>query len=188
MLRLFLASALAVAVAACTGASAADCDERIGGVRAGVCIPPPDERPAAPGTTTAPVLGEQRELSLDDFRGQVVVLNFWGSWCGPCRAEQPDLNQAYEALEGRDVAFLGVNVDDTVPNATAHEREFAMPYPSLFDPSYEYTAQFEGVGPRSVPSTLLIDKQGRIAARLFGQLLGPQEVLALVERLVGEHG
>ncbi|MDX1619979.1 MAG: TlpA disulfide reductase family protein [Nitriliruptorales bacterium] len=185
--RLLLALLLSVALVACSGASAADCDERIGGVRPGVCIAPPEERPAAP-SVAMPVVGEDHELALEDYRGEVIVLNFWASWCGPCRSEQPALNEAHEELSDQPVAFLGVNLQDTEPNAQAHEREFDMPYPSLFDPANVYAAKFDGVGPRSIPSTIIIDKQGRVAARLFGEILGPQEVIALAERLAFEGG
>ncbi|MEX2458366.1 MAG: TlpA disulfide reductase family protein [Actinomycetota bacterium] len=150
-------------------------------MRPGVSLEDPDSRPAAPDDVV-PVLGEDRELSLADLRGQVVVLNFWASWCGPCRAEQPDLNEAHAQLAPRNVVFLGVNIDDTEPNALAHVREFAIPYPSLFDPSSRYAGAFGGVGPRSIPSTILIDEQGRVAARLFGTTT-TEEVVALAERL-----
>lgn len=133
------------------------------------------------------MLGEDEgaTLSLADLSGEIVVLNFWGSWCGPCREEQPDLNDAADALADLPVQFLGVNVGDSVPNAQAHVREFAIPYPSLFDPSYAYAAEFGGVGPRSIPTTIIIDAQGRVAARLFG-LTDRVEVSALVERLAEE--
>jgi thiol-disulfide isomerase/thioredoxin len=181
---LALLAALAVAVAACSGADGASDGERIAGVRPGVTLGTPDERPAAP-TTAVQVLGEDRRLGLADLAGEVVVLNFWASWCGPCRVEQPELNAAFEAVQGEPVAFLGVAIQDSVANAQAHEREFEVPYPSLFDPDNRYAAEFAGVGPRSIPTTILIDRDGRVAARLFGTTTS-LEVLALVERLLDE--
>lgn len=175
----------ALLLAGCT--DAAPPGETVPGVRAGVTLPAPADRPAAPVDEAVQVLGAEdgTELSLGDFAGEVVVLNFWASWCGPCRAEQPELNAAAAALADLPVAFLGVNIDDTVPNAQAHEREFDMPYPSLFDPSAAYASEFGGVGPRSIPTTILIDAEGRVAARLFG-ITDLIEVTALAERLAEE--
>jgi thiol-disulfide isomerase/thioredoxin len=180
-----LLAALAVLVAACsgTGSSAADC-ERIAGVRAGLCPIAEPERGAAP-TDAVPVLGEDAELSLEEFQGRVVVLNFWASWCGPCRLEQPDLNEAHGLLPSDEVAFLGVNIEDTEPNALAHVREFAMPYPSLFDPGNDYASRFQGIGPRTIPSTIFIDAQGRVAVRVFG-VIGTGEVVGLADALASE--
>ena len=111
-----------------------------------------------------------RTISVDDYAGDVVVMNFWASWCGPCRSEQPELNDAAEALADMDVSFLGVNVkDDSSTNALSHEAEFAIPYPSIEDPAAEFAARFSGIGPRTLPSTVLIDRQGRVAVSLFGQ-------------------
>lgn len=180
---LSLLAALALVLAACTSGAATA--ERIPGVRPGVTLGVPEERPAAP-PDAMPVLGdEERELGVGDFTGQVLVVNFWASWCGPCRAEQPDLNEAYDSLPRDEVAFLGVNIQDSVVNAQAHEREFDMPYPSLFDPANAYAARYEGVGPRSIPTTILIDKQGRVAARLFG-LTNTTEVVVLAGMLAEE--
>jgi thiol-disulfide isomerase/thioredoxin len=180
-----LLAALAVLVAACsgTGSSAADC-ERIAGVRAGLCPIAEPERGPAP-TDAVPVLGEDADLSLEEFQGRVVVLNFWASWCGPCRLEQPDLNEAHGLLPSDEVAFLGVNIEDTEPNALAHVREFAMPYPSLFDPGNDYASRFQGIGPRTIPSTIFIDAQGRVAVRVFG-VIGTGEVVGLADALASE--
>lgn len=175
----------ALLLAGCSDAAPAG--ETVPGVRAGVTLPAPEDRPAAPVDEAVPVLGagDGTAISLADYAGEVVVLNFWASWCGPCRVEQPELNEAATALAERPVRFLGVNIDDTVPNAQAHEREFAMPYPSVFDPSSAYAAEFGGVGPRSIPTTILIDAEGRVAARLFG-LTDFIEVTALADRLADE--
>jgi thiol-disulfide isomerase/thioredoxin len=112
------------------------------------------------------------------------VVNFWASWCGPCRTEQPDLNEAHEILSGEGVRFLGVNIEDTEPNALAHQREFDIPYESLFDARNRYSSQFRGVGPRTIPTTLVIDEQGRVAARMFGSPRDATEVVALVEHVI----
>jgi thiol-disulfide isomerase/thioredoxin len=181
----FITVLLALVLAAC--GDAAPAGERVPGVRAGVTLPAPEDLPAAPVTESVQVLGAQdgTELSLADYAGEVVVLNFWASWCGPCRAEQPELNAAATAMADLPVAFLGVNIDDTVPNAQAHEREFEIPYPSVFDPAAAYASEFGGVGPRSIPTTILIDAEGRVAARLFG-ITDLIEVTALAERLAEE--
>jgi thiol-disulfide isomerase/thioredoxin len=182
-----LLAALAVLLTACSGGAsqAADC-ERVAGVRAGVCPLPVEERGQAP-TLTMPVLGADEELSLEDLRGRVVVLNFWASWCGPCRAEQPDLNEAHDLLPADEVAFLGVNIEDSAPSAIAHEREFAIPYPSLFDPANEFASRFQGIGPRTIPSTVFIDAEGRVAARVFG-VIGMSEVVGLADAIAAEGG
>lgn len=180
-----LVTVLALLLAGCT--SGPPPGEEVPGVRAGVTLPAPEDRETAPVDIAVPVLGEDEgtELALGDLAGQVVVLNFWASWCGPCRAEQPELNEAAEALADLPVTFLGVNIDDTVPNALAHEREFAIPYDSVFDPSAAYASRFGAVGPRSIPTTILIDAEGRVAARLFG-ITDFIEVTALADRLAAE--
>jgi thiol-disulfide isomerase/thioredoxin len=179
-----LVAVLALLAAGCTGgASAADC-ERLPGVRPGLCLTDEGDREPAP-TRTAPVLGDEAtEMGLADVAGTPTVLNFWGSWCGPCRTEQPELNQVAERFDG-EVAFLGVNVDDPVTNAQAFQREFDVPYPSVHDPAGSYAAAFGGIGPSVMPSTLLIDPEGRVAARIFGST-DETELTVLLEQLVTE--
>jgi thiol-disulfide isomerase/thioredoxin len=181
--RAVLLGAAAVLAACSADATAADC-EPIPGVRPGLCPIPVEERLPAP-VEELPVVGEDRVLGVDAFAGRVVVLNFWASWCGPCRVEQPDLNEAYELLPADEVAFLGVNIEDAEPNALAHIREFEMPYPSLYDPANDYASLFSGVGPRNIPSTLFLDREGRVAVRVFG-VIGTRETTSLAAALADE--
>lgn len=141
----------------------------IEGVRRGLTVPVTEAREAAP-TARVAVLGEDgRELGVPDFAGRWLVVNFWASWCAPCRTEQPELNDAHAALREDGVAFLGVDIQDSEANGLGHVREFEVAYPSLFDPSNAYAAEYRGVGPRAIPSTIVIDPEGRVAARLFGE-------------------
>jgi thiol-disulfide isomerase/thioredoxin len=173
---------LAAVLTSCTGVDAA-CDP-IANVRQGLCLTPPADRQDAP-TEAAEVLGEDRELSLEELRGQVVVVNFWASWCGPCRREQPELNAAYEQLQPFDVAFVGVDLQDPRMNAIAHEDEFEIPYPSIFDPASAFAAKFRGVSPSTIPSTVLVDRKGRVAVRVIGET-DAAEVVSLARLLVAE--
>ena len=179
--------ALALVLSSC--AAAPDCD-RIPGVRPGVCPLPVVERQPAPDVTL-PVLPSAaglasgvEELSLADLTGRVVIVNFWASWCGPCRIEQPDLNAVHTLLPDTEVVVIGVNIEDTQANALAHLAEFDVPYLSLFDPVNELAGRFRGIGARTIPSTVFLDLEGRVAARLLG-LTDTREMTALASSLVG---
>lgn len=181
-----LGIALVAVVAAALAASARSEPEciTIPGARPCVELIDAERRRDAPVEAMPTVSGDPSEASLADHRGKVIVLNFWASWCGPCRGEQPDLNDAHVALAGEDVVFLGVNLQDTLVNARAHEREFSMPYPSLHDQWNAYASRFHGVGPRAIPTTIIIDREGRVAARLFGTT-DERELAALVPVVAG---
>jgi thiol-disulfide isomerase/thioredoxin len=116
-------------------------------------------------------------LDLADYRGQVVVVNYWASWCGPCRGEAPDLVAAHKRLRG--VQFVGLDRnDDSTANALAFIRTFEVPYPSLYDSGGDLLLAFNGaVPPTSLPSTIVLDTEGRVAA----VVLGPTTTTTLVD-------
>lgn len=109
-------------------------------------------------------------VSLSDYRGKIVVVNSWASWCGPCRKEQPELERVWRDFKGKGVQFLGIDVRDEIAGARAFRDEFGVTYPSLFDPSSEIAAKFKI---QVLPSTLLIDPNGKIAFRLSGRVDEP---------------
>lgn len=178
-----LAVALLVLVG-CGGTEAA-CD-RLAGVSPGVCLTDVDERQPAPAFPEGLVpVGDGDPVALDEVAGDVVVVNVWGSWCGPCRAEQPELNEVAEAFVDRGVTFVGVSIRDTPAGAAGHEREFAIPYDSWFDPASDYPAVFDSDVPRSVPATVLVDRAGNIAVTING-ITSRAELTTLLDILASE--
>ena len=121
---------------------------------------------AAPAFDLPRVGAEDERLRLADFAGQPMVVNFWASWCVPCRKEMPALQAAAERLVGR-VAFVGVNHQDGQSPAAEFEREVGVTYPSGYDPDGAVARDFGVVG---LPTTVLVDVSGRIVARSLGEL------------------
>ncbi len=121
-------------------------------------------RKVAPELSGGTISGGQ--FSLKSVQGKVVVVNFWGSWCAPCRAESAALTQVAKATASQGVAFVGVDERDTKPNALSFYRGHGVTYPSVFDEDGSIAAQWPAAaGP---PYTFIIDRQGRIAARFLG--------------------
>jgi thiol-disulfide isomerase/thioredoxin len=184
--RLLTGLTVALVLSGC--AAAPDCD-RIPGVRPGVCpLPVADRQPAPDVTlpvlqTDAALAAGVTALSLADLQGRVVIVNFWASWCGPCRIEQPDLNQVHALLPDTEVVLVGVNIEDTEANALAHLTEFDVAYLSLFDPVNELAGRFSGIGARTIPTTIFLDLEGRVAARLLG-LTDTREIVALADAVI----
>lgn len=160
-LAVVVALLAALALAGCTrdGGRELDCDTTPDGIIE--CAP--DQRPSAPDVSGELLDGSRYELSQD--RGQVVVVNFWGSWCAPCRAEAADLEGTYQATRDSGVRFLGINVQDARDKAIAFE-DGRVSYPSLFDPASRLALEFEGLPPNTVPATVVLDRDGRIAVMI----------------------
>jgi cytochrome c biogenesis protein CcmG/thiol:disulfide interchange protein DsbE len=122
------------------------------------------ERIEAPDSSLS-VLGGEGELSLADYRGQVVVLNFWASWCPPCIDELPMLERTQRRIEGRGATVLGVNYKDIPEDALHLVRRFELTFPSVRDRDGEYAEEYATLG---FPETFVVDRQGRIAATRRG--------------------
>lgn len=129
----------------------------------------PGSRPAAPEVTGTLLNGQAFRLS--GSRGSVVVLNFWGSWCAPCRREAPALGALAKRFAASGVRFFGVDIRDSAVAAAAFQRTFGIGYPSVNDPGDEVALAFRGtLPPAGIPSTLVIDQNGRLAARVVGEV------------------
>lgn len=110
-------------------------------------------------------------FAVEELRGDVVVLNVWGSWCAPCRAEAPILAEAAKNFASQGVCFAGINVRDNEAAALAFEKRYRIPYPSIADfDGRTLLAVNEYVPASAVPVTLVLDRQGRVAARVIGEL------------------
>jgi thiol-disulfide isomerase/thioredoxin len=117
---------------------------------------------------TGPLIGGGK-LSLASYRGHVVVLNFWGSWCSVCHEEAPSLAAVARRFKSSDVRFLGVDVADSPTSALAYMRNFRIAYPSLNDPADKIALDFHNTIPiMAFPSTLIISPDDRVAARIIG--------------------
>ena len=124
-------------------------------------------RPLAPDFTGTSLTGTA--IKLSSYRGKTVVLNFWGSWCSPCRDEAPTLAVLDEQYGSKGVAFLGDDVGDTPANALAFTRSAGISYPSINDQSYALVQQLSAVVPlKDTPTTVVIDKTGHVAGMIIG--------------------
>lgn len=128
-----------------------------------------------------------KPLDLADYRGKPVVLPVWGAWCGPCNAEAPELVAAAEEL-GDDAAFVGINVRDaSTAQAKSFVRKYDVPYPSFYSPDGKALLPFVGtLAPNSVPATVVLDAQGRVAASVLGTIPSTQTLVDVVHDVAEE--
>ena len=145
---------------------------------------PADQRQPAP-EVRGPTL-DGPEFVLSDHRGQVVVLNVWASWCAPCRSEAPALAEVSEQTKGKGVQFAGLVTRDSDAASRAFADRFELDYPQVIDSDGALQLQFrDNLPPQAIPSTLVIDQQGRVAARVLGEVSAPT-LRSLIEPLAEE--
>jgi peroxiredoxin len=142
------------------------------------------DRKAAPGVSGELLDGGSFDLAAQ--KGHVVVVNFWASWCAPCRAEAADLEKVYAATKSSGVTFIGINIRDEKDKAVAFHQGHAT-YPSLFDPAGKLSMAFSDVPPSAIPSTLVIDREGRIAS-IMRRDIRASDLQPLVQQVVAENG
>jgi peroxiredoxin len=147
----------------------------------------------APGQRAEPVefeggTADGDTISSADLAGQVVVVNFWYAGCPPCRAEAEDLESVHQTFAEDGVRFIGVNTYDDGPTAEAFERTYGITYPSILDAQRNRVQlAFAGdVPPNAVPTTLVIDRDGRVAARISGRIGAPSILESMIRRVLDE--
>lgn len=158
------------------------------GGRTDISYDPPASR-GKPGPISGPdLLDTDKTVSLNDFAGKVVVINIWGQWCGPCRAEITELQKVYEETRDLGVAFLGIDVRDNdidAPRDFVKDRN--VTFPSIYDPAMRTMIAFGGKYPTTViPSTVVLDREHRVAAVFLRELLA-EDLLPVVQRLAAQR-
>ncbi|GAB2638812.1 TlpA disulfide reductase family protein [Prescottella soli] len=148
---------------------------------------PPSERGTVGNVSGPDLMTDGKTTSLSDFEGQVVVLNVWGQWCGPCRGEADDLEKVYENTKDLGVQFLGINVrDHTQDKAQDFVIDNKVSYPSIYDPAMRTLISLGKNYPTSViPTTIVLDRQHRVAAVFLKELL-VEDLQPVVERVAQE--
>lgn len=172
-----------LAASACVGTNATSSQPGGRGyltAAANITVVAPSARSLAPAVTGTTLTG--RPFALTAYRGSVVVLNFWASWCPPCRDEAPGLQGISVDLAPLGVRVVGVNERDSQADALAFLAVHHLTYPSVADEDGGVLLSFDALPPTDLPSTLVIDRHGRIAARAIGEVTYSQ--LAPVVRAI----
>lgn len=141
----------------------------------------PDRRTLKPVFSGAVLSGGR--LSSADLIGDIAVVNFWASWCTPCRAEQSVLEQTWKKYRERGVRFVGINVRDASANAKAFVNEYDVTYPSVVDDDQRIAHRFRVLYP---PSTFILDRRGRVAVRITGITTVAGELDVMIDELLAE--
>lgn len=193
-LTLLMAAAAVVGLAACNDEAGSIADQARRGNNANYVEGDGGIEAVAAAKRAGPVslegvLLDGTPWKLTDQRGKVVVVNVWGSWCAPCTEEFPTLQKAFTQLTSqpatRGVVFIGINIGDSPANGLATSRAFGLGYPSLSDESRVLTLGLQGKA-NATPTTLVLDRQGRIAARVSGPITSEATLRGLVEDVVKE--
>jgi len=135
------------------------------------------------GDIGGPTVSGDGTVALSQYRGKVVVLSVWGSWCGPCRQEAAGLQAASEELGSEKVQFIGINVKDLADDAKAFEASMKLTYPSIFDPKMRSLLSIRNYPIKAIPSNIVIDQQGRVA-QIWLHEVTQTELVATVNAIV----
>lgn len=127
------------------------------------------DAPQAPGFTLQSVDG--KTVSLSQFKGDVVMINFWASWCGPCRQEMPLLDDIYKQYKDMGFVLLGVNVEPDAQSADAWLKKTPVSYPILYDPKSQVSQLYQV---QAMPTTVIVDRQGNVRFVHNGYLPGDE--------------
>ena len=146
---------------------------------------PPETRGVVSRLSGDSLLEPGHMIGLDGFAGQVVVLNVWGSWCGPCREEMPGLQLIHDQMRPSGVTLLGIDVRDDRQAAQDFIRARGVTYPSIFDPPGRSLIALRGIPRNTVPSTIVLDRRHRVAA-VFLTALRVSQLMPVVQRVAAE--
>ena len=164
-----VAVAMAALLLTACGASDADTGTAFVAGDGSIVLIAPDERQSAPDLV-GPTL-EGGEFRLSDHLGDVVVLNVWASWCAPCRAEAPVLEDVWREVKDDGVQFVGLDTRDTEAAALAFLDRYGVTYPNVIDTDGRLQLLFsDTLPPQAIPSTLVVDREGRVAGRILGRV------------------
>ncbi|MFC0600683.1 TlpA family protein disulfide reductase [Streptomyces palmae] len=181
------AAVAALTLTACgAGASGGSSDTKFVQGKGGVDTVRKGDRIPAPELSGETVDGAK--LDVSSFKGKIVVLNFWGSWCAPCIAEADNFVKVAKDTKDKGVQFVGINTRDADPaNARKFEKDRGVPYPSLYDPIGRLTLRFPkgSLNPQAIPTTIVLDRDGKIAARAL-RPLSEEALRDMVEPLIAE--
>ncbi|MFI5605842.1 TlpA family protein disulfide reductase [Amycolatopsis sp. NPDC051903] len=147
---------------------------------------PEAQRQNAPVLAGDDLMHEGKQLSIADFPGKVVVINLWGQWCGPCRAEAPELEKAGQEMAPLGGQIVGLDLRDPERDAAQDFiRDRNITYPSIWDPTGRVLLQLQGYPRNLIPSTIVLDKKHRVAAVFLRQVLA-SDLMPTVQRLAAE--
>ncbi|WP_434600154.1 TlpA family protein disulfide reductase [Streptomyces sp. A5-4] len=143
------------------------------------------ERPDAPNFSGKSLDG--KATRLPDYRGKVVVVNAWASWCGPCRLESPALDRTQRKLKDQGVQILGINTEQSVDNALAFQRDYKLSYPSLHDPAGKQFLKLPRgvVNAQALPFSLIVDRSGKVAGAVRGAV-SEEDLTSIVNLMLKE--
>ncbi|NOQ62048.1 redoxin domain-containing protein [Mycolicibacterium fortuitum] len=187
--RVLAAMSVSLTVAGCAGqgavAQGGSFDFVSPGGQTTIFYDPPADRGTI-GALQGPNLISDTPVRLSDYAGKVMVINVWGSWCGPCRTETPELEKIYTEYRPRGVQLLGIDVRDNQQTARDFVADRQVSYPSIFDPELRSLITLGRNYPTSVvPTTVVLDRQHRVAAVFLMALLA-EDLRPLLDRLIAE--